>query len=511
VPAGIAITLVPWIVICARTYPAHPLQFDHTIYQYTAWCIRHGERLYGDVAMPDGPFITWLHALIQIIAGESDRAFRWADLVIQIAGASAIGFVVAARRHRWLWATAIAALWLAQYFRYDWLWTAQREAYYAMVGYLGMALVLLATRRRGRYAIALSIAGGVLVGSQLFGKPTGAIFVVLGLLPPIFGPPGRLRRVGWTLAGVALAIAICMLLIELTASPNGFLFWYFRVPRLYRYMMGSAEPLQLFLAIDLHTKVLVGLALAAGVVGIGCKILPRGYLGVALAPALFLGAIVLQRKGYPYQSHPVTAGATLMFALLVIELVRRRGRYAGIGAIVALLVVADATSELARSWWIDPEVPSAVRQWGAPHDNNADLFAAARTVARITEADDRVFAYGPAAKILFEARRRPAVPPFINYLLNIRRATKIELTPALRADLDALQRSIAHRACPRLTQHPAAVVVCDGAYWSDGPGLSDAMEVCPQLAYVKPPEYREVATYGCWHVHARSDRAERAR
>jgi hypothetical protein len=51
------------------------------------------------------------------------------------------------------------------------------------------------------------------------------------------------------------------------------------------------------------------------------------------------------------------------------------------------------------------------------------------------------------------------------------------------------------------------VVVCDAAYWSDGPGLSDATEVCPQLAYVKPPDYVEVGKYGCWHVHARSDRA----
>jgi hypothetical protein len=140
VPAGIAIALAPWLLVCARTYPAHPLQFDHAIYQYTAWCIRHGERLYGDVAVPDGPFITWLHAVVQIIAGESDAAFRWADLAIQSAGAFAIGLAVASHRRRVAWAAAIAVLWLAQYFRYDWLWTAQREAYYAIFGYLGMGL-----------------------------------------------------------------------------------------------------------------------------------------------------------------------------------------------------------------------------------------------------------------------------------------------------------------------------------------------------------------------------------
>lgn len=506
VPAVVAIALVPWIVVCARTYPAHPLQFDHTIYQYTAWCIRHGERLYGDVAVPDGPFITWLHALVQSLVGESDAAFRWADLVIQTAGAFAIGFACAPRRHRLVWTAAIAALWLAQYFRYDWLWTAQREAYYAIVGYLGMAVLLLATRRRGRRAIMLSILGGVLVGSQLFGKPTGALFVVLGLVPAAFGPPGRLRRLGWALAGVGLAIGLGALALALTASPNGFLFWYLRVPRLYRYMMGSADPLQLFLVLDRHTTILAGVALISGGVATGLRLLPRAYLGFALAPVLFLVAMTLQRKGYAYQAHPVTAGTYLMLALLASQLIRRGGRHAAIGAIGMLLVAGDGTHELVHSWWIDPDVPSSTRQWGAPHDNNADLFATAHTLAEITGPDDRVFAYGPAGKILFEAKRKSAVPPFSNFLLNIRRATKIELSRALHADIDALQKSIAHRACPRLLDRPAAVVVCDGAYWSDGPGLGDAIEVCPQLAYVKLPDYVEVATHGCWHIHARRDR-----
>src|SRR4029077_5417608 len=85
---------------------------DHSLYQYTAWSVRHGDRLYRDVAVPDGPFITWLHAIIQIIAGESDRSFRWADLILQTGGALAIGFVVAPYRGRAAWSGAIATLWL---------------------------------------------------------------------------------------------------------------------------------------------------------------------------------------------------------------------------------------------------------------------------------------------------------------------------------------------------------------------------------------------------------------
>jgi hypothetical protein len=50
-------------------------------------------------------------------------------------------------------------------------------------------------------------------------------------------------------------------------------------------------------------------------------------------------------------------------------------------------------------------------------------------------------------------------------------------------------------------------VICDGAAWGTGqPGLVDATEVCKQLAYVAPPDYVEVGRFGCWRVHARSDR-----
>ena len=504
VPAIAALALVPWIAYCARTYPDHALYFDQSMYQYTGWCIRHGARLYADVAVPDGPFITWLHAAIQAIAGESDRAFRWADLVIQTTGALAIGAVIAPYRARLAWAAAIAALWLAQYFRYDWHWTAQREAYYALVGYLGMAVIVVASRRRGRRAIALAACGGALVATQLFGKQIGVIFVALGAVPLIATRQWRL--LGWMAAGVALGIAACLALLAATGSIAGFWFWYTVVPRPYRYIMGSADFWPLLAAIDRHITVPAGLCAIAGAVAVWRRALPRRYLGFALAPALFLLAMVLQRKGHIYQSHPITSGTYLFGAILAIQLLRRRGRHALAGGALLLVMVADASRELARSSWIDPDPPTATSQLGAPHVNHGDLGAAAARLAAITRPDDRVFAYGPAARLLYEAKRMTAVPPFANFFLNLRAAAIIELSPDQRAMLEDVQKRIAHRSCPRLRDPPAAVVVCDRADWSGGPGLDDARAICPELAYVAPPAYTEVGVFGCWHLWARRDR-----
>jgi hypothetical protein len=499
-PAAAVIALVPWIAFCARTYPDHPLYFDHSMYQYTAWCIRHGARLYRDVAVPDGPFITWLHAAIQSVAGESDRAFRWADLAIQLGGTLAIGAVLAPRRVRVPWALAIASLWLAQYFHYDWLWTAQREAYYALVGYLGMALCLLASYRRGALAIALAVAGGLCAGTQLFDKHIGLIFVALAFVPSLVSR--RWRLAGWTAAGVALAIAACLALLAATGSIADWWFWYTVVPRPYRFLMGNADFFPLLAAMDLHTTVPAVLALAVGGVCVWRRWLPRRYLGFVAAPLLFLVAMLLQRKGHPYQAHPITAGTYLCFALIAMHLVRRHMRIAGT-AVLALLV-GDLSYQLATGYWIDPDPPAATAQLGAPHVNFGDMAGAAAKVAEITRDDDRVFAYGPAARLLYEAQRLPAVPPFANFFLNVNKAAVIPLTDDQRATLEDVQRRIAHRACPRLREMPAAVVVCDGADWSGGPGLADAREICPQLAYVTPPTYVEVGVYGCWHVLARS-------
>ena len=85
----------PWIGASFAHFVPHTLYFDPINYQYTAWCIRHGERLYDTVGVPDGPFITMLHAAVQTLVGESDAAFRRADSWIHTLGSMAMGVVLA--------------------------------------------------------------------------------------------------------------------------------------------------------------------------------------------------------------------------------------------------------------------------------------------------------------------------------------------------------------------------------------------------------------------------------
>jgi hypothetical protein len=171
--------------------------------------------------------------------------------------------------------------------------------------------------------------------------------------------------------------------------------------------------------------------------------------------------------------------------------------------VLATLLTIDAMFGLARSTWIHPDPPGGESQLGGAHINHGDMAAAARKLREVTQPGDRVFAYGPAGRLLYEAQRATATPPFTNFFLNLRRAAILDLPPDIRANLEKVQRSITKRSCRRLREHPAALVVCDGADWSGGPGLSDAAEVCKELAYAQPPEYVEVGRYGCWRVFAR--------
>jgi hypothetical protein len=504
VPSLAAIILLPLVIFCARSYGEHALYFDQMIYQYTAWSIRHGDKLYDSVAVLDGPLITLLHAGIQTIAGESDAAFRWGDLVIQLFGAMTIAVALAPYRLRLPWAAMFVAVFFAQYFRFDWGAVAQREAYYGLIGYAGMAVLLLATRRQGRRAIVLSLVGGFLVGMTLWGKQLGLVFIALGLVPALFVRPRR-RYLGWALAGVGSSLVVLVALIAAIGQLRGYVFWHLEVPQVFRHAMVSQDFWPLLAAIDRHTTVLAGLALVIGSVAVWRRWLPRRYAGFAVAPVAFLLMMLIQKKGWIYQAHPITAGAYLFFTVLVMHLVRRPSRNAQLaGAALALLLVVDAAHELATSSWIDPHPVTLASQLGEPHVNHADMMAAAKKLTEITGPEDRVLAYGPAGRVLFEAKRRSAVPPFNNFFLNLTSAVSAELTPDQREHLAKIQRGIARRSCKRVDKPPAAALLCDWAAWSSGSPWADLKEVCPKLDYLQEPLYTLVGKYGCWSVLKRN-------
>jgi hypothetical protein len=48
--------LLPWLCVCARYYANGSVFRDTTMFNYASWCLLHGERMYGTVAVMDGPF-----------------------------------------------------------------------------------------------------------------------------------------------------------------------------------------------------------------------------------------------------------------------------------------------------------------------------------------------------------------------------------------------------------------------------------------------------------------------
>ncbi len=518
-PLVLPLGLFPFLAVAFSNYAPHTLYFDAINYQYTAWCVRHGERLYDTVGVPDGPFITILHAVVQMLVGESAPAFRRADLWIQTLGSAGIGAALAPGRrwNRLIWAAVAATLWLSSYLTFDWHWTIEREAYYSLFGLLGASLMYASpTAPSRRAATALAVAGGALVGMQLFGKQSGVVYVACGLFAvwAVRSEAAERRALmRAALAGVAAGVAAMLAFVLIWGSLKGMIFWYLRFPAAYRNAMVGAKVKDLALSGDAAVQELAAYALFGGVAAIATGLLPRRALGFVLAPAGFFLMMALQRKGYPYHMHPVY-GATCVLALIALSALfgRRRQdlRWSGPHALAAATALAllgvHAVAGMRGSPWLQEGGHDETEMEGQPHGNFPPMLEAAAYLRAHTAPHDRVFTYGPAPQVLYSAGRATAVPEFNNYFFNIRRATTAVLTPSQKATLDQLQREIAADACPRLRKHPAAMVFCDGAEWSGGSGLDAAAEICPEIKPMVAADYRLAKSAGCWQVYLRKDR-----
>jgi hypothetical protein len=518
-PLVLPLALLPFLAVAFGNYVPQTLYFDAINYQYTAWCVRHGERLYRTVGVPDGPFITVLHALVQMVVGESDHAFRRADLWIQTLGSAAIGAALAPGRrwNRLIWALVGAALWLSYYLTFDWHWTIEREAYYSLFGFLGASLMYASTTAATRRSAALlAFGGGALAGMQILGKHTGVTFVGCGLFAVWAGrPAGPARRVALrnALAGVAAGVAVMLAFIVIWGSLPGFVFWFLRFPAAYRNAMVGADAMGLALSGDGAAQELAAYALLGGLAAVATGLLPRRTLGFVLAPPVFFMLMALQRKGYPYHMHPIHAGSCVLALIILAALFghrREARRWTGAHALAAVaaigLVGSHAVAGMRGSPWLHPNGHDEHEQEGQPHGDFPAMLETARYLRAHTAEHDRVFAFGPAPQVLFSAGRATAVPEFDNYFFNIHRATTASLSPSERVTLDRLQADVAATACPRIRERPAAMIFCDGAEWSGGSGIEAASEVCPEIRTLVQSDYQLGKSAGCWRVYLRKDR-----
>ena len=213
----------------------------------------------------------------------------------------------------------------------------------------------------------------------------------------------------------------------------------------------------------------------------------------------------MQKKGWPYQTHPVLAGAHLVALLGLVTLWNEEAaRRRGLAWAALLLVYARCLDELQASPWLAE----------APRPNVTMREKVAAYLSHHTTPDDRIFYYGIDPYTLFLARRLPATPHPVSFVLRFAPALAVHAPPegagpdeAARARIRDLQPAVAEQACSRLAaQHPAAMVFTAVPPNTGPDAVQDVTELCPALRPVLDAEYRQATVIEKTRVYLRKDR-----
>jgi hypothetical protein len=527
---------------------------DQGIFQYVAWALRHGERAYRDIHEINGPLPHAWYMLMQGLGGEDEHVFRSIDTLVQlsayIAAASAVPRWVdldlaqgagprARRGARLAWILAGVAVFAAQYDRYDWWHTTQREALYAalIVSSLTLQSIGHATRDRRR-AIAAFFFAGLLTSLTWFGKPPCAVFALVQAFVVWFDR----KNIALPLGLLALAVAASAIVVG--GSMLAFVTAYgdlalgieilSKVPRLH-HTIWNETLLGSYRAYDNAPRLDWAMAtFVAFVVVYRWMKLPRRALLAIVLPiggaALFIG----QGKAFPYHLHMLTLGTAVMQVVLLAAIARhlaqdatsfRRWQLVLAGLGVAWAIGLGVKS--AQDAWMSPSVRGRWASIGATPEKRAsrayfdhfgwgDFFAndlrdAAAYLTFHTRADERVQTYGFDPYLLFLARRKSATPVMYDFELNVDAALEggkgarpsAELKSWLLAYRDEAEKLVLQRveAAP-----PAAFALLDRAPFTHPKDAeADFAAHCPHLYSWMTAHYSPAATFGTARVWLRHD------
>lgn len=518
-PAVVFLALFPFIVPLVQMEVNEPLFGDVAMMQYTAWCMRHGMRLYRDMGSTDGPFIHFLQASIQIFLGESDRALRVGDIRLQALGGALIGAMLApkkglslvgARVSMAVWAMVGVTVWLSYYLVLSWLAASNREAFYSVVGCVSMVALYVSGTVSRRAGAILAFAGGLLGMSMCFGKPTGVIFPCTGALALLSADPEvistRRLRIRMALYGAAACVVFVTLGLLLFGSIRGYFFWCVQMPFVGNKFIWRGNPLNLILLEYPEGRTVALFSLVVGVVAIGWDVLPRRAIGFVIAPVLHWLSFCAQARGFPHQIVPVYATAHVLGLLLAAclwELTRDDRPVRAFGPVVLLLLGYHALTNIEASpyrWSGDPaRWAHPLESFGDP-EKQAGAFIKART-----KPEDTVYAYtvGPrgdnASIVLYNAERRTASPfHYAPWLDPIVLLPESSVQPNARelAALQALQTRTRDEECKAVLSHrPAAIVYVS---------LDRVLAVCPPLGPILQRDYHPATVIHDLHVHLRN-------
>jgi hypothetical protein len=509
-PLVLPLVLAPWLVVCADNYLHGLLYRDSPMFLYVAWCVRHGERLYQTVAMPDGPFACVIHLVLQVLGGaNTDAAFRSADLWLHIVGGGVAGALLVPARVRSrvlvtaVWAVVGSALWVAAHFHWGFAASSQREAYYSLFTFLGFALWYGSVEHGRRGSAVALVLGGVLAALPVFGKPTQALFVAAALaglaLDPTDAVRSRRARVGLAVAGLGAGAALMVGFVALFGSLRGYWFWSVEyVDTYYRFHdWRTLESLVPIVAKDIAPPAI--LCMLVGSFAIPTGLLPPRVLGFAATPALALLVGLLQHKGWKYHYIPAAMMTTAFATLLMVRAWHAEPR--GDRRVWAALTVAlvawlglRSFEALENSDWLD----KAQR-----HEDDGELRDARKAAAFVfthTAPGDRMFYFGHLVEIPFFAERRPATPYVVPWLFMGGKGDPLaraeDLTAAQRQRIDALKTRLRADLCASLRTSPPPILATSDDWCQGGDCVKELGTFCPELPELVAKTYGPPETFG---------------
>jgi hypothetical protein len=583
-PLVTALPPLLWVVEATRRATFDTLGRDQGIFQYVAWALGHGAKDYRDIRDVNGPLTHLLHMVLLALGGADEHRFHVLDLIATGATFAFVGACLpglarvpkdgagrpgdadrpslAARVvERLGWAFAAWVILSAQYLLYLYWDLAQRESFFDWFLLSSVALQLYvqsraaedgtAAPRLGRWLVLLLGVAGAMSVIPWFGKPTYLLFTVAQLGTLILDRDGwlsrRARLKGFLLGGLLGAVTQVAFLFAY-ADVGAFLRIYLvDVPAMYRFIWPRTASEILTLQGHATTS---ALAIGTSVLMLGLiaeQQLPRRLLAVALLPVAGLASVVLQRKGFPYHFHPVSAGLSLQWLVLVVWANERFGGArarpgpsaevpaplrlipftlaAGLAIPVALQM--QVSPHLTNLWLLAKGVTSEMRAskdylvyYRGPDFFPWEMRQTAAYLREHTKATDKVQMYGMDPYLLFLAERLSATPYIYAYDLDADAALGGSVLPegeGLHPTWNEALRILAMRKeheqdfLARLEKDPpAAFVFMDKAplMADDQDAWQDFATHCEASAPWVQAHYRQTAAFGEDRVWLRSDLAD---
>ncbi len=547
-PLAIALPPLLWVAEATRRASLTPLGRDQGIFQYVAWALAHGAVDYRDVRDVNGPLTHLVHFVLLRLGGADEHRFRVLDLAVTGATFAFVGGCVPGLRARsaphWLervaWGAAGWVVLSGQYLLYGFWDLAQRESFFDWFMLPSVALQLVAQAPRAgadaprRQARLLAVAGALSL-VPWFGKPTYALFTLAQVAALLADRglllPRRRALTAFALGGAAGAATQVAFLVAF-GDPGAYLrIQLGEVPAMYRFIWprAAADILSDPWSASQAAFAFCGAAVLLALVLLGE--MPARAIALALLPVCALGSVVIQRKGFPYHFHPVTAGVHLQwlaFASWLAERTRVASRRRALARLLPIAAGGVIALRVATAMQDSPHIRAVWLLWGAStpgerttseyfaHFPERDFFPlelrqAAAFLREHTVADDRVQLYGMDPYLLFLAGRLSATPYVYAYDLNADAALgggtgghPSEAQAArIREMRDAHEADLLARIEAR---PPAAFVFLDGSpLISEADAWDDFEEHCSSAAAWVSAHYRESAVFGHDHVWLRSD------